>query len=480
MKTAIFFLSLAIGCMTIGYGQTEVDKQNILTLIDQNSDTYGQLSRQIWEFAEVGYQEEKSSKLLQEQLSKEGFEVTANVAGMPTAFVASFGSGKPIIGILGEYDALPGLSQVDEPVQKARVPGGAGHGCGHNLFGAGSALAAIAIKNWLESSGKSGTVRFYGTPAEEGGAGKVYMVREGLFNDVDAVLHWHPSSSNSASATSSLANKSAKFRFYGKPSHASGAPEQGRSALDGVEGMNHMVNMMREHIPSDTRIHYVITNGGAAPNVVPAFAEVYYYVRHPEVDKVQEIFDRVVKASEGAAMGTDTKVEHEIIHGIYNLLPNKAIAEVMDKNLRLIGGIEYTAEERALAEQLQATFDQKPPLERAGEVELFQVVERGTGGSTDVADISWNAPTAGLGTATFIPGSPGHSWQSTVAAGSSIGRKAMVNASKTIALTAYDLFNSPDLLQVAKEELNKRRGADFEYKSLVGDRKPPLDYRDVN
>lgn len=480
MKTTIFFFSLAIGCITAGYGQTEGDKQNILTVIDQNSDVFGAISRQIWELAEVGYKEEKSAALLQEQLGKAGFEVTANVAGMPTAFVASFGSGKPVIGILGEYDALPGLSQVDEPVQKARVTGAAGHGCGHNLFGSGSALAAIAIKNWLESSGKSGTIRFYGTPAEEGGAGKVYMVRDGLFDDVDAVLHWHPSSANNASATSSLANKSAKFRFYGKPSHASGAPEQGRSALDGVEAMNHMVNMMREHIPSDTRVHYVITNGGAAPNVVPAFAEVYYYVRNPEVEKVQEIFERVVKASEGAAMGTETRVEHEIIHGIYNLLPNKALAEVMDKNLHLIGGIEYTPEEKALAERLQATFDKKPPLENAGKIEPFQVVEKGTGGSTDVADISWVVPTAGLGTATFIPGSPGHSWQSTVAAGSSIGRKAMVNASKTIALAAYDLFNTPDLLQAAKEELNERRGSDFEYKSLVGDRTPPLDYRDVN
>jgi len=476
MRKLTLTFSLCACIFFSSYGQTE-DQNQILAYIEKNGQDYGDISRQIWEFAEVGYQEEKSAELLRNQLAEAGFEITEGVAGMPTAFIASYGKGQPIIGILGEYDALPGLSQTDEPIPQARVAGGAGHGCGHNLFGSGSALAAVAIKDYLANSGTSGTIRFYGTPAEEGGAGKVYMVRDGLFNDVDAVLHWHPGNTNSASASSSLANKSAKFRFYGKPAHASSAPDQGRSALDGVEAMDYMTNMMREHISSDTRIHYVITKGGEAPNVVPAFAEVYYYVRHPEVDKVKETFDRIVKASEGAAMGTDTRVEHEVIHGIYNLLPNKTLSQVMDKNLRIVGGISYTPEERILAEKLQATFDKKPPLDDALKIAPFEVRERGSGGSTDVADISWNAPTVGLSTATFIPGSPGHSWQAVVAAGSSIGRKAMVNASKTMALTAYELFNSPEVLAAAKEELDQRRGKDFQYQSLVGDRKPPLDYR---
>lgn len=272
--------------------------------IDDHLRTYETASMQIWEFAEVGYQEYKSSTLLQQMLRDAGFTVTSGVAGMPTAFIAEYGSGEPIVGVLGEFDALPGLSQYASPKEEAIVPGNPGHGCGHHLFGVGSAAAAIAVKEWLVQSRTPGTIRYYGTPAEEGGGGKTYMVKAGLFDDVDAVLHWHPSSGNSADAASSLSNKSAKFRFYGKASHAAGAPQYGRSALDGVEAMNHMVNMMREHIPAESRIHYVITEGGDAPNVVPAFAEVFYYCRHPDMAMVKQNFEWIVKAAEGAALGT--------------------------------------------------------------------------------------------------------------------------------------------------------------------------------
>lgn len=479
MKKCVF--SLIIGTiLSTAVAQVSEDKNRILSHIDEHSQTYGEISRQIWEFAEVGYQEEKSSLLLQTQLSSEGFDIESGVAGIPTAFVASFGNGKPIIAILGEFDALPGLSKEESAEQKTLIPGGAGHGCGHNLFGAGSASAVVAVKDWLNSSGQKGTIRFYGTPAEEGGAGKVYMAREGLFDDVDVVLHWHPGNVNNASAHSSLANKSAKFRFYGKASHASVAPEQGRSALDGVESMNYMVNMLREHMHSDSRIHYVITSGGEAPNVVPAFAEAYYYVRNPEAKNVKELFDRVVKASEGAAMGTGTRVEHEVIHGVYNVLPNETLSKIMYENLNMVGGFNYTDEEMIFAEQLQKTFDNKLPLEDASKVKSFEIVEGGMGGSTDVGDISWLAPTAGVSTATFIPGSPIHSWQSTAAAGSSIGRKGMTIAAKTLALTAYDIFNNPAIIEKATSELNKRRGIDYQYEALIGDRKPPLDYRNNN
>ena len=231
------------------------------------------------------------------------------------------------------------------------------------FFGSASSTAGIAIKQWLENSGHEGTIRVFGTPAEEGGAGKVYMVRAGLFEDVDVVLHWHPGDGNTASAGSSLANKSAKFRFHGRAAHAAGAPHRGRSGLDGVEAMNHMVNMMREHVTQESRMHYVITRGGEAPNVVPAFAEVYYYIRHPEMEEVKAMFERVVKAAEGAALGTGTTMEYEVIHGIYNVLPNEAISRVMYENLKSVGGVSYTDEETAFANSIISSFhesDAKP------------------------------------------------------------------------------------------------------------------------
>ena len=446
--------------------------------IDARRDHYAGVARQIWEWAEVGYQEEQSAELLKRELEAAGFAIESGVAGMPTAFVATYGSGGPVIGLLAEYDALPGISQDAVPERKPIIDGGAGHACGHHLFGTGSVAAAIAVKEWLDETGHEGTIRLYGTPAEEGGAGKVYMVRNGLFDDVDVALHWHPGSRNSAQAGRSLANKSAKFRFSGYSAHAAGAPERGRSALDGVEAMNHMVNLMREHVPQETRIHYVITQGGFAPNVVPDFAEVYYYVRHPYAPTVLELFERVARAAEGAAMGTGTEMEYEVIHGLYDLVPNVALGQVMDANLRKVGGVEYTEAERAFARQIQATFEGGPsrPLGSEGEIVEFGVEGVG-GGSTDVGDISWVVPTAGLSTATWVPGTSAHSWQAVAAGGTDIGTKGMMVAAKTLALTMIDLFQSPDVIAAAWEELTERRGADFEYTALLGDRPPPLDYR---
>jgi aminobenzoyl-glutamate utilization protein B len=448
----------------------------VLAFLDARRDTFAKVSQQIWEFAEVGYQETRSSALLQEQLRAAGFEVDAGVAGMPTAFVASFGQGRPIIGILAEFDALPGITQDRVPERKPLTDKAAGHACGHHLFGTGSTAAAIAIKEWMANTGAKGEIRLYGTPAEEGGAGKVYMVREGLFRDVDAVLHWHAGDRNDASPGSSLANKSAKFRFHGVSAHAAGAPDRGRSALDGVEAMNHMVNMMREHVPEDSRIHYVITSGGAAPNVVPDFAEVFYYVRHPDPTQVASIFERVVKAAEGAALGTTTTMDFEVIHGIYAMLPSEALARIMDRNLRQVGGIEYSADERAFAETLQKSLGENaPPLSVAREIERFAMKD--AGGSTDVADVSWVVPTSGLRTATWVPGTPGHSWQAIAAGGTTIGVKGMMVAAKTLTLTAIDLFTDPKTLTEATTEYRKRVGPEFAYKPLVGNRPPPLDYR---
>lgn len=455
------------------------DKKNIISKLDAKSDHYFDVAMQIWNFAELGYIEEKSTALLQSELKAEGFSVKAGVVGIPTAFIASYGSGSPVIGILGEFDALPGVSQTASPFKEKRDDVNAGHACGHHLFGAGSAAAAIAVKEWMQANNIKGTLRFYGTPAEEGGAGKAYMVRGGLFDDVDAVLHWHPGSSNGASAASSLANKSAKFRFYGVASHAAGSPWNGRSALDGVEAMNMMVNMLREHILPDSRIHHVITRGGEAPNVVPEFAEVFYYCRHPEMDMVAKNFARIVEAAEGAAKGTGTTMDYEVIHGIFNVLPNETLARIMHKNLTEVGGVKYTADEKAYAEKIVSTFAYGDNVEigLSEKIAPFKIIRKGQGGSTDVGDVSWAVPTAGMRAATWVPGTSAHSWQAVAAGGTTIGKKGMMVAAKTIATTAMDLFNDPSVMVTAKEELNKSRGKDFVYKSLLGDREPPLDFR---
>jgi len=454
-------------------------KAMVADFIDSHADSYGNVAQEIWELAEVGYQETESSALLQGVLAAEGFQIEAGVAGIPTAFVAEWSNGDgPVVGILAEFDALPGITQDRSPTRDPIQDKPAAHACGHHLFGTGSSAAAMAVRHWMEETGQQGTIRLYGTPAEEGGAGKVYMVRAGLFDDVDVMLHWHPSSQNQAGASSTLSNKSAKFRFSGISAHAAGAPERGRSALDGVEAMNYMVNMMREHVPQETRIHYVITYGGAAPNVIPDFAEVFYYVRNPDPANVLTIFERVAEAARGAAQGTGTTVEYEVIHGLYNLLPNIALQRAMHANLERVGGVLYDDQEWNFAELIHETLPEtSPALETAAEVQPFFVREEGSGGSTDVADVSWMVPTAGMGAATWIPGTSAHSWQAVAAGGTEIGNKGMIVAAKTLAMTAIDVFLQPDLVAAAKAEHQDRIPEGWEYKPLLGDRDPPLDYR---
>ena len=469
--TLIFLLFLST---TLLFAQKS--KNALIENLETKKDVYGSIAQEIWDYAEMGYQEEKSVALLQKTFSEEGFAIKKGVAGMPTAFIAEYGSGYPVIGILGEFDALPGLSQERIPEQKSAGKA-AGHACGHHLFGTASMAATIAIKNWMEANKIKGTIRFYGSPAEEGGSGKVYMVREGLFNDVDAVLHWHPNANNSANAGAALANKSAKFRFYGISAHAAGAPEKGRSALDGVEAMNVMVNMMREHIPEDARIHYVITDGGKAPNVVPNFAEVYYYARHNKRNEVISIFDRIVKAAEGAALGTGTTMNYEMIGGTHELLPNLTLQKIMYDNLITVGGVHYTDEEKTFADKIAQSMGLSEADEKkAASVEPYNTVGKAMG-STDVGDVSFTVPTVGMEAATWVPGTPAHSWQAVAAGGTEIGNKGMMVAAKTLALTAQDLFNNPKILEKAKEELIEKRGKDFSYIPLLGDRPPALDYR---
>lgn len=453
------------------------DAPDPVALVEAQSGETERIARQIWEWAEVGYQETRSSELLQSELRRHGFTIRQGVAEIPTAFVGEWGEGGPVIAILAEFDALPGISQSDAPTRETVEGRPAGHACGHNLFGAGSLAAAVAVRQWLEATGTPGRIRLYGTPAEEGGSGKVYMVRAGLFDDVDFALHWHADDENSAAARTSLANRSAKFRFTGASAHAAGAPEQGRSALDGVEAFNMMVNLMREHVPQDSRIHYVITEGGNAPNVVPDFAEVFYYVRHPEPEGVEAIWERVEQAARGAAMGTGTQVEWEVIHGNNPLLVNEALARMMDAKLRRLGGIDYTPAERAFAAELSESLGEAArPLSVAAEIQPY---ERSLGyGSTDVGDVSWATPTVGVRTAAWVPGTSAHSWQSTAASGMSIGYKGAQLAAKALALAAVELYTDPELRAAARAEFDAARGPDYAYRSLLGDRDPPLDYRD--
>ena len=473
--TALFFLIV----LQINVFASKENKNNLIKNIEKNISTYNDIALKIWDYAEVGYKEEKSSKELIQILKNNGFKITEGVAGIPTAFIAEYGVGGPVVGILGEYDALPGLSQSNNPKKERRSGVNSGHGCGHNLFGVASAAAAIATKEWLMASKTKGTIRFYGCPAEEGGSGKVYMVREGLFDDVDVALHWHPSSKNRASAGSTLANKTGKIRFYGTSAHAAGAPERGRSALDGLEAMNNMLNMMREHVEEESRIHYIITKGGDAPNVVPNFAEGYYYVRNPNPEEVRKMWKRVELCAEGASIGTETTFSVEVTGGVYNILPNESLQKLVHKNLSEVGGVYYNEEEKSYAEKLSITFgEQKQNILLARTIEPYEFrASTSGGGSTDVGDVSWVVPTVGFSTATYVPGTPGHSWQAASCTGTSIGLKGMLNAAKTLALTSYDLFNNTNNIKEAKKEFNEKKGVNYNYNPLIGDRKPALDYR---
>ena len=454
-----------------------------LQSIAETTEATNRIALEIWRLAELGYKETQSSALLQKHLADAGFTVETGVAGMPTAFVASYGAGKPVIAILGEYDALPGLAQEAVPERKKPAGADAGHGCGHNLFGPGSAQAAIAVKAWMQATGQRGTIRFYGCPAEEGGAGKAYMARAGLFDDVDAALHWHPNRQNMITwLGGTQANMSVKFRFHGKTSHAASSPEIGRSALKGVEVLNYMTHLLREHTADTVRMHYVITRGGEAPNVVPDFAEVFYYLRDAKRDDLMELWKRVQDAARGAALGTGTEVKWEINHGAFEVLPNDTLAAVMHKNLVASSDITYDAGETAFAEKIAKTlaggapaaFDKVPavaPLVHSSKAKLSY-------GSSDVGDVSWNAPTVGAYVPCWVPGTRGHTWQATASSGSAVGLKGMNVAARMLALTAIDLFTQPETLAAARAELERRRGPNFKYTPIFGDRAPPLDYRD--
>ena len=473
---------LAMTCVLGGVAgaQSSDAHKQLEKLVEENSAHWKQVSKQIWNFAELGYHENKSSALLQEQLKTAGFNVKSGVADEPTAFVASYGQGKPVIAILGEFDALPGLSQQAVPERAPVTPGGAGHGCGHNLLGSGAALAAVAVKQYMEANHVAGTLRYYGTPAEEGGSGKVYMVRDGLFEGVDVVLHWHPADKNGVNNGGALAVTQAKFTFHGVASHAAMAPDRGRSALDAVMLMGNGIEFMREHVPSNTRMHYIISKGGVAPNVVPDLAQMDLMARSPSNTTLQEIWQRILDVAKGAALMTGTTYDVSDIGSDANIIGNDALAHVAQKNLEEVGGYAMTAEERKFATELQKTLnmDSPPSLDQTKKIEpLHKPDPNAPAASTDVGDVSWVVPTIGFGAATFVPGVAAHTWQAAASAGMSIGQDGMVVAAKALALTAADLLTNAQLVAEAKTDFAKELEGKTYHSPIPQGQKPLIDYR---
>lgn len=473
--TAVVIVGILGGDSAIGWTET---KRAAVAAVDQRQDQIADWAQRIWEWSEPAFQEFESSKLLADVLESNGFTVKRGIAGMKTAFVAEAGSGKPVIAILAEYDALPGLSQAAVPRREPVPRREAGHGCGHNLFGAASTGAAIAVKEVLAQHKLPGTVRLYGCPAEEGGGGKVYMVRDGLFDDVDVALHWHPASKNSAALRTCLAVIRFRARYYGKAAHAAGSPHTGRSAMDGVELLNIGMNYLREHVIQQARIHYVVTNGGLRPNVVPDFAEVWYYIRAPKMTQAREIFERAKKVAEGAALMSETKHEIVEISGTYELLLNETLGKVMDKNLRMIGPPKFTPDEMEFAKQIRQSLGlaEDEDLETGDSGPISQQIEEFKTilgyGSTDVGDVSWAVPTVGLNVSTAARDIPGHSWSLVACSGSSMGPRGAQTAAQVLACTAIEIFENPEVITKAKEEFEKRR-AGAEYENMIGDAVPP-------
>lgn len=437
--------------------------------IAERAEELARLNRTIWEAAELGLEEHRSSAALAGFLESNGFRVRRGVAGMPTAFVAERGEGRPILGILAEFDALPGMSQAAVPERRPREGAEAGHACGHSVFGVASSAAAAAAAAVAASEGLPGTVRLYGTPAEETGIGKVYMARAGLFDDLDAALHWHASDRTRVAFARSKAVVSAKWRFRGLAAHASLSPHEGRSALDGVELMNVGVNYLREHVTEDVRLHYVITDGGGQPNVVPPTAEVWYYVRADAHATVERVLSRVRDIAAGAARMSATEVDEELATDLYELLPNRPLSELLQRHLERIGPPEFDDADREFARRTQQEFDPKsrPAEPLSQEIEPLPDEPYRIPASTDVGNVSWRVPTGGIQVACYTLGAPGHSWQIVACTGSAIGEKGMLVAARALAAATLELLVAPEALAAARADFERRRAEEPAPASLL-------------
>jgi len=455
---------------------TEQLKEEAVAEVEEMRDRIDGMSQKLWDYSETALKETRSAEALIQELEAAGFSLEKGVADMPTAFVATYGSGDPVIGILAEFDALPGIGNQPMPKKVSRDDGvTAGHGCGHNLFGAGAVGGAIALQKMMTENELSGTVKLFGTPAEETVVGKVYMAKAGLFDGLDAVLDWHPGTQTGVKNKPSLAMNNFQVEFFGQSAHGAGDPWNGRSALDAVEMMNYGVNMMREHVRPTTRIHYVIPNAGEAPNVVPDYAKVWYYVRDVRRDQVEEYYQRILKIAEAAAMATQTTHKVNLITGVHSYLHNRPLQEALQANMEMIGPPGYTEDEQQFAKELQAYVD-KPQLGYIDTlVELADEIQPVSGGSTDVAEVSRIAPTAGFRVTTAAYGVPWHSWATTACHGTSAGKKGAVIAAKVIAATGIDLLTRPELLAAAKKDFEQSM-EDQTYESpLPEDQKPPVE-----
>ncbi len=463
-------LILHLSTQTAQAGEFSEPQQTAIADVESRSEELKQVNQTIWNLAEIGLQEHESSALLQKKLKAAGFDITAGVSNMPTAFVASYGSGKPIIGILAEYDALPGMSQQTVPYRSPAKEDAAGHACGHSGLGTGALGAAVAVKTAMEKHGLPGTIRLYGTPAEETVIGKVYMLLDGQFDDLDVCLHWHPSTQNQPWAGSSKALVSVKFTFKGTAAHASVSPESGRSALDAVELLNIGVNFMREHVKEDARLHYVVTNGGGQPNVVPAVASVWYYVRADSHTDVEYYFDWINDIAKGAATMTRTELSVQVDTDCHELIPNIPLSELLYQRLVDVGAPSFTEEERSFARRIQQPlieeFGTQFPLAIDERIKTVGESNEPSGGSTDVGDISWYVPTSGIRTSCMAAKSPGHSWQNVACIGSSIGEKGTLYAAKVLAVAAIDLLEKPELVSAARKDWEQRM-SDRKYTSLI-------------
>jgi aminobenzoyl-glutamate utilization protein B len=449
------------------------NKKAVTQLVDNQSAALIETSNKIWAFAETAFNENQSAKLLADYAEANGFKVERGVAEIPTAFVATYGSGSPVIGILGEFDALPGLSQKAVPAKDPLEEGKPGHGCGHNLFGTASLGAAVAIKQLMEQGKLRGTIKFFGTPAEEKFFGKLWMIRAGLFNDVDVCLDWHPGAETKAAVQTGLALVDFIVEFYGQAAHASADPWNGRSASDALELYTTGINYYREHIRPSTRIHYHIQDGGQVVNVVPDYSRVWVRVRDTKRETMNEVYQRVMKMAEGAALMANVEYKISLVSGIYEILVNRTGAELIQKNLEYLGPITYTDDEVAFAKKIQEATG-KPQVGLHSKVEPLEATDPNAGGgSTDVGDVSWVVPTVRLSAATAPIGTPWHSWAVVACGGMSIGHKGMMHASKTLALTMLDLFEDPKKVEALKAEFKQRKG-DHVYSGLIPPGPPPI------
>jgi len=476
MKILTLLLTLLISASAFAQnGITNENKKRVVDYIESNSSDLTGLSDEIWQYAEIAFKESQSAEALAGYAESQGFTVTRGVGEIPTAFVAEYGSGTPIIGIMGEFDALPGLSQETVPYKESLIEGAPGHGCGHNLFGVASLAAASSIKNLIESGELEGTVRFYGTPAEEKFFGKLWMIRAGVFDDVDVMMDWHPSDNTEANVQSSLALVDFLVEFNGQSAHASADPWNGRSAGDALELYTHGINMYREHVKPTVRIHYHIQDAGKVVNVVPDYSKIWVRVRDTKRDGMQKVYDRVVEMAEGAAIQADVDHKVSLISGIHEVLVNRTGGAALQSNLETLGTIEYTPEEEAFAKEIQkATNSDVVGIDMTINP-LKETAEHPMGGSTDVGDVSFITPTIRLGVTTAPKGTPWHSWAVVATGGMSIGHKGMLYASKALAMTMVDLFENSELRDKVKAEFAERKG-DYVYEGMIPPGPPPLDF----